>query len=98
MEHIVQSRCEKEGLSFDKLNCPPSGSINVEPNEEEDTEEQVGEEDNQFNVSFYERGRPIIKELDTSKSLAAIELSGIIATKTEEEAGELIWALISKEI
>ena len=30
--------------------------------------------------------------------MVAISLTGIIATKSEEETGELIWALLEKEI
>ena len=94
---IIRNRCDKEGLDFDKLNHFQHKSPADEPSDTE-PDDLHEDTDDQFNSSFYERGRPVIRELENNKPLIAIELLGVVATKTEEEAGELIWALMEKEV
>ena len=94
---IIRARIENEGFDFNKLN-----KVTISSNDSfsiEDENSNINERDSpQFNMSFYERGRPIIEGLDAYKTLVAIELYGLIPTKTEEEAGELLWVLMVREM
>ena len=99
---LIKTRCEKDGLDFERLNRPSKNSSNFTESTENAIEDAKNEceskQDSDVNSSFYERGRPVIKDLEANKILAAIELYVLVKTDTEEKAGELIWALLEKEV
>ena len=49
-------------------------------------------------MSFYEKRRPLIKNLDHHKVLDAIEVCGLVDIKTNDEVGKLLWESMKEDI
>ena len=84
----IKVMCSKECLDFAKLNKKMEGGIEAEETENEELDD--AEDDHQLDQTFYERGKPIISELDFNRRLVAVELRGMIDVQTEEEAGVIV--------
>ena len=93
VKNIIQERCEKEELDFNKSDRETVDSISI--NDKLGSENE--NEEKQFNSNIWEREKSIIKELENEKLLVTIELFSLISTKNEDKAGELLWILLEME-
>ena len=90
VKNIIQERCEKEELDFNRSDRETEDSIAI--NDKLGSENENEDEEKQFNSNICEREKSIIKELDNEKLLlVTIELFGLLSTKNEDKAGELLW-------
>ena len=70
---ILKERAEMEGIDFNRLSQDYRGNVtkqkdSVEEDDDDDEDEESANENekhSQFNESFYDRGHPIIKDLDS---------------------------------
>ena len=74
VKNIIQERCEKEELDFNKSDRETVDSISI--NDKLGSENE--NEEKQFNSNICEREKSIIKELDNEKLLVTIELFSLI--------------------
>ena len=74
VKNIIQERCEKEELDFNKSDRETVDSISI--NDKLGSENE--NEEKQFNSNIWEREKSIIKELDNEKLLVTIELFSLI--------------------
>ena len=74
VKNIIQERCEKEELDFNKSDRETVDSISI--NDKLGSENE--NEEKQFNSNIWEREKSIIKELENEKWLVTIELFSLI--------------------